>query len=136
MTERDIELPEKPHPATNMLVGDDWEDVFTTDQLNAYARAAVLADRLLASEASAGWVMVPREPTEAMWSAGREPVLHRDMGHWPVLFPSEVGECPAWQINPETGKAELDTSKGTTAVHVWRAMLAASPTLGSEGETR
>ena len=33
---------------------------------------------------------------------------------------------PAWQMNPD-GTVETDTSKGTTAVHVWRAMIAASP---------
>lgn len=70
-----------------------------------------------------GYVLVPREPTEAMWTAGRAPVMYRDMKFYrpPGL------EVPAWQINPD-GTVETDTSKGTTAVHVWRAMIAAAPT--------
>lgn len=76
----------------------------------------------------AGFALVPLEPTEDMWTAGRDPVMHRDLNHKPALFPCDAGECPAWQRNPKTGNPELDTSKGTTAVHVWRAMLAAAPT--------
>jgi hypothetical protein len=70
-----------------------------------------------------GWKLVPIEPTEEMWTAGRDPILYRDMQF-------KVPECmkaPPWRINPDTGNVELDQSKGTTAVHVWRAMIAASP---------
>ncbi len=69
-----------------------------------------------------GWQLVPVEPTEAMWSAGRDPVMFRELKHYrPASLP-----VPAWQRNPD-GTVEKDTSKGTTAVHVWRAMLAAAP---------
>lgn len=69
------------------------------------------------------WQLVPVEPTEEMWTAGRDPVMYRDLDF-------KVPECmasPPWRIHPATGKVELDQSKGTTAVHVWRAMLAAAP---------
>lgn len=75
-----------------------------------------------------GWVLVPVEPTEAMWDAGRDPVMYRDMNH----YRPKDSPVPAWQIGP-SGKVETDTSKGTTAVHVWRAMLAAAPTSPVEG---
>ncbi len=70
-------------------------------------RAAVLADRLRASEASAGWVMVPREPTEEMLEAAA--IYRRDI---------------------EVSGKNLRTSE------LWAAMLAASPTLGTEGGAR
>lgn len=70
-----------------------------------------------------GWKLVPVEPTEEMWTAGRDPIMYRDVKfHVP-----ESMEAPPWRINPATGKVERDQSKGTTAVHVWRAMLAAAP---------
>lgn len=76
-----------------------------------------------------GWVSVPVEPTEAMWTAGRDPVMYRDLRHYrPTDEPA-----PAWQIAPD-GEVETDKSKGTTAVHVWRAMIAAVPTAGSSDE--
>ena len=74
-----------------------------TAAYKAIMRDAVIADRHRASEASAGWVMVPRYPTEKMMEA-----------------PAEAR--PGFSTN--------------VAYEIYRAMLAASPTLGSEGETR
>jgi hypothetical protein len=65
-----------------------------------------------------------------MWTAGRDPVLYRDM----QFKVPESMQSPPWRINPETGKTELDKSKGTTAVHVWRAMIAAAPKLTPSDE--
>jgi hypothetical protein len=70
-----------------------------------------------------GWKLVPIEPTEEMWTAGRDPIMYRDMGY---KVPAAM-EAPPWRVNPTTGEVEKDQSKGTTAVHVWRAMLAAAP---------
>ena len=36
---------ELPHAVAHILLGDDSEDVFTADQMQAYARAAVEAER-------------------------------------------------------------------------------------------
>ena len=38
------EMTPLPHPVTNMQVGDDWEDVFVTDQLLAYGDARAAAE--------------------------------------------------------------------------------------------
>jgi hypothetical protein len=83
---------------------------------------ALQAIASLKAPAADGCVLVPLEPTEAMWDAGRDPVMYRDLNHY--RLPDMP--VPAWQIGP-TGKVETDTSKGTTAVHVWRAMIAARP---------
>ena len=32
-----ITLPPLPHPVMNAMLGDDWEDLFTADQLRARA---------------------------------------------------------------------------------------------------
>ncbi|MGR2662436.1 hypothetical protein ACUXVY_12665 [Chromobacterium haemolyticum] len=71
-----------------------------------------------------GWQLVPIEPTEQMWDAGRDPIMFRELGHF-----LHGGEIPAWQHGPD-GTVETDKSKGTTAVHVWRAMIAAAPRPG------
>ncbi|OQS42301.1 hypothetical protein [Chromobacterium haemolyticum] len=71
-----------------------------------------------------GWQLVPIEPTEQMWDAGRDPIMFRELGHFRY-----GGEIPAWQRGPD-GTVETDKSKGTTAVHVWRAMIAAAPRPG------
>jgi hypothetical protein len=103
----------------------DWR----TLSMRGVESACIAIGRLALSAAPrevAGWKLVPVEPTEAMWDAGREPVMYRDMNHYRLPdMPT-----PAWQIGP-TGKVETDTSKGTTAVHVWRAMLAAAPQEGT-----
>lgn len=65
--------------------------------------------------------IVPVEPTEKQWIAGREPVAYRDGGFY---RPKDMA-VPAWQKNPE-GDVETDPSKGATAVHVYRAMLSAA----------
>jgi len=36
-----VVLPPLPHPLTNIIDGDDWSDVFTADQMHAYARSAL-----------------------------------------------------------------------------------------------
>ena len=33
------ELPPLPHPVTNALMGDDFEDLYTADQMREYGRA-------------------------------------------------------------------------------------------------
>ena len=33
------ELPPLPHPVTNALMGDDFEDLYTSDQMREYGRA-------------------------------------------------------------------------------------------------
>lgn len=71
-----------------------------------------------------GWQLVPIEPTEQMWDAGRDPIMFRELGHF-----RHGQEIPAWQRGPG-GTVETDKSKGTTAVHVWRAMIAAAPRSG------
>lgn len=71
-----------------------------------------------------GWQLVPIEPTEQMWDAGRDPIMFRELGHF-----RHGKEIPAWQIGTD-GTVETDKSKGTTAVHVWRAMIAAAPRSG------
>lgn len=71
-----------------------------------------------------GWQLVPIEPTEQMWDAGRDPIMFRELGHF-----RHEQEIPAWQRGPD-GTVETDKSKGTTAVHVWRAMIAAAPRSG------
>ena len=38
-------LSKLPHAVAHILLGDDSEDVFTADQMRAYARAAVEAER-------------------------------------------------------------------------------------------
>ncbi len=52
-------LPKLPHAVAHILLGDDSEDVFTADQMQAYARAAVLAERERCA-------MVVRQQAEAL----------------------------------------------------------------------
>lgn len=85
---------------------------------------AALAAPAAAPAIPEGWKLVPVEPTEEMWTAGRDPVMFRDLG---FHVPESIA-APTWRINPKSGKVETDRSKGTTAVHVWRAMIAAAPT--------
>lgn len=131
MTATPTAIPPLPAPQSV------WGGPYLPREMEAFAHAAVEADRESGSRvvaAQVGWqpipadmVLVPREPTEAMWAAGRDPVMHRDLGHKPAIFPSHPEPVCAWQLNPTTREPELDTSKGTTAVHVWRAMIAAAP---------
>jgi hypothetical protein len=64
-----------------------------------------------------GYWIAPLEPDEGMWTAGRDPVMLRDMN-----FKAPHLQDKAWRVHPISGELELDTSKGTTAVHVYRAM--------------
>lgn len=64
-----------------------------------------------------------REPSEAMWTAGRDPILARD-GRMPA---SMLIEQP-W-YDPErdcAGRKDGYVTKGDCAVWVWRAMLDAA----------
>lgn len=71
-----------------------------------------------------GWKLVPIEPTEAMWEAGREPILH-----YAMKSPPEMIVCRSWfdatKDNPP--RADGHFPKGDAAVWTWRAMLAAAP---------
>lgn len=76
-------------------------------------------------------VVVPREPTEAMWIAGRKPILARDVlqGGGSARFTlgdhmREIGDA-AYARGDELRLQRL--SKGDCAVMVYRAMLAATP---------
>lgn len=77
-------------------------------------------ETLIRELAARGLVVVPVEPTEEMWTAGRDPVMFRDV----KLYPGYLDGTEKWNVGPD-GKKETDTSKGTTAVHVWRAMIGA-----------
>lgn len=77
-----------------------------------------------------GFWLAPLEPDEDMWTAGRDPVHLRDTNFYrPLSLP-----VPNWQKHPD-GTVETNTSKGTTATHVFRAMrdswLERNPTLKS-----
>ena len=74
------------------------------DEMHAQARAALTA----ASEA--GWVLVPREATEAMIDAG-----------WEVL-----PFAPGTETHRMAG--------GVSPVNMWAAMIAAASEAGKEGE--
>ncbi len=63
-----------------------------------------------------GYFLAPMEPDEGMWTAGRDPIHFRDTN----FYRFQGMEIPAWQTNPD-GTVEKDKSKGTTAVHTWRA---------------
>lgn len=104
-------------------VGGEYEH----EAIAAWNRRAAL-DSQAAQAQPSGWKLVPIEPTEEMWTAGRDPIMYRDVGY-KVLASMEA---PPWRINPATGEVEKDQSKGTTAVHVWRAMIAASPSHSKE----
>lgn len=94
------------------------------------------ADYVLRALTSAGYAVVPVEPTEAMWGGlARQIVLWRDMisptGQALYQHLTASGyEIPGW-----LRKEILDTNhvpaKGDVAVCIYRAMLAAS----SEGKT-
>lgn len=102
-------LPDLPKPITNMLVGDDWQDVFDTDQMDAHYLKGYEAGSAAAAQAvPEGFVLVPREPTFEMNKAGQEAV---------------------WDFHPD------DTIEGNeeTARAAYFAMLDAAPTQGAEG---
>lgn len=68
------------------------------------------------------WVMVPREPTEEMWTAGREPLRFRD-----APFPAMMMKQTWW--TDRVGKPREDgfLPKGAWAELIWNAMLSAAP---------
>lgn len=110
---------------TNHLYAGDCPDENQPDAFdpNCPACAAVPAHLVQQPTIPEGWKLVPVEPTEEMWTAGRDPIMFRDVKYH---VPAEM-EAPPWRINPATGEVERDKSKGTTAVHVWRAMVTAAP---------
>ena len=75
--------------------------------------------KIIAAIDAAGWQVVPKEPTEAMWTEGRQAILAFETG--PVSYKSECN--PEWMRDGE----QHDRSKGMAAIWVYRAMLAAAP---------
>lgn len=88
------------------------------DLLAWAARNPEAAEALLAGTHA----VVPAEPTEDMWTAGRNPLLYRDAGHFDKAYIAKIK--PVW-FSPEIDGTSGHTAKGDTAVWVWRAMLAA-----------
>lgn len=107
-------------------VSDDLFDEIKTD----VATAAITA--YLAHAGKEGWVMVPKEPTEAMWGG-----LARDLIAWDRGLPNQYGstlhkhlrargrEIPDWLL-AEIPDINHTPPKGTVAVCIYRAMLAAA----------
>lgn len=85
---------------------------------------AALNRRTPPAAGQSGWVMVPKEPTEAMWTAGREPLLFRD-----APFPEMMMARQWFHADKDAAPREPDghAPKGSWAVWVYRAMLAAAP---------
>ena len=84
--------------------------------------------------AASGYVLVPREPTEEMWSG-----LARDIIMWWCMYEPPTGqslfrhltnsgtEIPQW-LRDEIPDIDHVPAKGDVAVIIYRAMLAAAPT--------
>lgn len=71
-----------------------------------------------------GWQLVPKEPTEAMWDAGREPILLYTM-----KSPPDMVTCRSWfdPTKDQPPRYDGHFPKGDAAVWTYRAMLAAAP---------
>lgn len=71
-----------------------------------------------------GWKLVPEEPTNEMWEAGREPILYRDSNAPPDM----VQNAPWFDAERDAlPRKDGHTPKGNTAVWVWRAMCDKAP---------
>lgn len=89
--------------------------------------------RALAARLPDGWVMVPREPTEAQWSG-----LARDVVLWMQAYQRHDSdsllkhldrsgtEIPAW-LRKEADTGSHSLPKGSIAAIIYKAMLAAAP---------
>jgi len=97
-----------------------WEAMLST-ALQDRAYSLALAQQLAAAH---GYVCVPREPTVEMWTAGREPLLFRD-----APFPEMMTTKPWFNADKDSAPRIPDghAPKGSWAVWVYRAMIAAAP---------
>lgn len=89
--------------------------------------AAAQARAALAAAAERGYVMVPKEPTEEMWMAARDPIMvfeDRSIGpKWTVGDHMDAGGYKDWATAEDRRKTNV--TKGDCAVFVYRAMIAA-----------
>lgn len=121
-----IDLP--PLPASQVFVDSDGDahgafipsgDLYTADQMRAAMRAAILADRSRSAAPVAvpeGFMLVPREPTEAMILAGAG-----TRGMKAIDDSCTTMQLRGYSIDPEAFKG------GAPLAQAWRAMLAAAP---------
>lgn len=138
-----IDLP--PLPASQVFVDSDGDahgafipsgDLYTADQVRAAMRTAILADRSRSAAPVAvpdGFVLVPRDPTEEMWVHLARDIVwflystsapHRGVKFYKWL--DNMGrEAPAW-LRAEIPDVDHSPSKGTWAVCIYKAMLAAA----------
>ena len=112
--------------------------VHTDQQMENYAREAIKADRKRRSEPE-GWQLVPKEPDDDQWgNLARDIIKAWDFG---IKRPRELfkflersgTDIPQW-LRDEHEMKNLDhtPSKGTRAVLIYKAMLAAAPKFGEE----
>lgn len=72
----------------------DWHAGFSIgDEDNRYARLARAIEAALAAASQGEWVMVPREPTEAMCKAGWTPEDPTPFGIWALMI-AAAPPCP------------------------------------------
>lgn len=111
------------HAGITLLPDDEYEpSVSVVIDRRRAARDAILdmAERLDAE----GLVVVPREPTPAMWEAGREPILHHVAKSPPEMVVRRSWFDPTKDMPP---REDGHSTKGDAAVWTYRAMLAAAP---------
>lgn len=92
-----------------------------------------------AAAAISAVLLAIREPSEAMWTAGRDPIMARDICNesWPIakhIINARFGSPPTW-VEPGYEIADK-ISKGDCAAMTWRAMIDAyiAETTGSQKE--
>lgn len=151
-------VPPRPNAAMlDALYGKDWISKSPAEQIGmiqAYrnmlevagwnlppVEAAVLAEPMQGQQVPDGWQLVPKEPTEAMWSGlARDIVMAWRFNNWTPAkmaeFMESTGhEVPEWlKKEPEMNNPDHTMSKGTCAVLLWKAMLAAAPSIPQDGQ--
>lgn len=107
----------------------DHERALIEDAINSF----IAEPPARSIDAGDGWVLVPREPTEAQWGGlARAIVMWWGMGAVPTgallhQHLTRTGEAiPDW-LHAEIPVSTHVPSKGTVAACIYRAMLAAAP---------